>query len=260
MKVLILPDGEAAIRRAAAVIVDHIARRQRPVLGLATGGTMVPLYERLVALFRDGQVSFADVTTFNLDEYVGIAPEHPCSYQSYMQEALFRHIDIDLARTHLPHGQPACLQTEADAYEAKIAEAGGISLQLLGIGRNGHIGFNEPTSSLGSRTRVKTLTETTRNSNRQYFSSGEDTPRYAMTMGIGTILAAHECLLVATGTDKAQAVAEMIEGPVSAICPASALQMHAHVTVILDRAASAKLRLTDYYHHVHPNGEAASLE
>ena len=136
-------------------------------------------------------------------------------------------------------------------------EAGGISLQLLGIGRNGHIGFNEPTSSLGSRTRVKTLTETTRQSNRQYFSSDEDTPRYAITMGIGTILAARECLLLATGADKAHAVADMIEGPVSAICPASALQSHPNATVILDRDASAKLRLRDYYHHVHPNGEVA---
>jgi len=255
MKVLICPSHDAAIDRAADLITEHVTGKPNAVLGLATGGTMVPLYERLVSLHRGGQLSFAGVTTFNLDEYVGIAPEHPCSYHTYMREALFRHIDIDAARTHLPHGKPDCLQAEADRYEATIAEAGGISLQLLGIGRNGHIGFNEPTSSLSSRTRVKTLAETTRQSNRQYFSSDEDTPRYAITMGIGTILAARECLLLATGADKAHAVADMIEGPVSAICPASALQSHPNATVILVRDASAKLRLGDYYHHVHPNGE-----
>jgi glucosamine-6-phosphate deaminase len=260
VKVLICANRDAAINRAAGVFVDHVVVRPEAVLGLATGGTMVPLYERLVTLYREGRVSFAGVTTFNLDEYVGIAPEHPCSYHSYMREALFRHVDIDETRTHLPYGKPSCLQTEAEGYEARIASAGGISLQLLGIGKNGHIGFNEPTSSLGSRTRVKTLTETTRNSNKQYFSSDEDTPRYAITMGIGTILAAHECLLLAIGSDKAQSVADMIEGPVSAICPASALQLHPRATVILDCEAAAKLRMTDYYHHVHPNGETTRLD
>lgn len=260
MRVLICTDHNAAIARAADIFADHIGKRAKAVLGLATGGTMVPLYERLVALNRDGRISFSGVTTFNLDEYVGLEPEHPCSYHSYMREALFRHIDVDMARTHLPHGNPDCLQEEAERYEALIAAAGGISLQLLGIGRNGHIGFNEPTSSLGSRTRVKTLTETTRNANRQYFSSDEQMPRYAITMGIGTILAAGECLLLATGADKAQAVADMIEGPVAAICPASALQLHPNTTVVLDGAASSKLRLTDYYHHVHPNGETIRID
>lgn len=256
MKVLICPDRDAAINRASGMISDHIAARPQAVLGLATGGTMLPLYQRLVALHQHGRLSFAEVTTFNLDEYVGIAPEHPCSYHTYMREALFRHIDIDEARTHLPNGKPNCVRAEAQAYEARISAVGGISLQLLGIGQNGHIGFNEPTSSLGSRTRVKTLTETTRNANRQYFSADEETPRYAITMGIGTILDAQECLLVATGAEKAHAVADMIEGSLSAICPASALQLHPHTTVILDQAAATKLRLTDYYHHVHPNGEA----
>lgn len=254
MKVLICPDRDAAIERAKGIIIDHVNARPKAVLGLATGGTMVPLYERLVSAYQAGAVSFAGVTTFNLDEYIGIPPEHPCSYHTYMRDILFRHIDIDQSRTHLPHGMPDDVDAEGERYEAEITAAGGISLQLLGIGKNGHIGFNEPSSSLASRTRVKTLTETTRNANRQYFPEGEETPRFALTMGIGTILDARECLLIATGADKAQAVADMIEGPVSAACPASALQFHRHATIITDEEAASQLRLTDYYQHVHPDG------
>lgn len=254
MKVLICADRDAAIERAKGIIIDHIKTHPKTVLGLATGGTMVPLYEQLVKAYQAGAVSFAGVTTFNLDEYVGIKPEHPCSYHTYMRDILFQHIDIDPSHTHLPHGMPQSLEAEAEDYEAKISAAGGISLQLLGIGKNGHIGFNEPSSSLASRTRVKTLTESTRAANRQYFPENEETPRFALTMGIGTILDAHECLLIATGADKAQAVAEMIEGPVSAACPASALQFHRHATIITDREAASQLRLTGYYQHVHPDG------
>lgn len=254
MKVLICPDRDAAIERAKGIIIDHVNAKPKAVLGLATGGTMVPLYERLVSAYQAGAVSFAGVTTFNLDEYIGIPPEHPCSYHTYMRDILFQHIDIDQSRTHLPHGMPDDVDAEGERYEAEIAAAGGISLQLLGIGKNGHIGFNEPSSSLASRTRVKTLTETTRNANRQYFPEGEETPRFALTMGIGTILDARECLLIATGADKAQAVADMIEGPVSAACPASALQFHRHATIITDQEAASQLRLTDYYQHVHPDG------
>ncbi len=260
MKVLICSSREAAIDRAAGMVADYVAAHPRAVLGLATGGTMLPLYQRLVDRHGKGHLSFAEVTTFNLDEYVGIAPEHPCSYHSYMRDALFSHIDIDEAHTHLPLGNADCVHQEARSYETRINTAGGISLQLLGIGQNGHIGFNEPTSSLGSRTRVKTLTETTRSANRRYFPADEDTPRYAITMGIGTILDAQNCLLLATGPEKAQAVADMIEGPLSAICPASALQLHPSTTVILDEASSANLRLTDYYHHVHPNGEETRFD
>ncbi|MFK4825789.1 glucosamine-6-phosphate deaminase [Paenochrobactrum sp. BZR 588] len=255
MKVLICPDRDAAIERAKGIIIDHVHAQPKAVLGLATGGTMVPLYEQLVSAYHAGKISFADVTTFNLDEYIGIPPEHPCSYHTYMRDILFRHIDIDQSRTHLPHGLPDNVDAEADRYEAEIAAAGGISLQLLGIGKNGHIGFNEPSSSLTSRTRVKTLTENTRAANRQYFPEGEETPRFALTMGIGTILDARKCLLIATGADKAQAVADMVEGPVSAVCPASALQFHRHATIITDREAAAKLRLTDYYQYVHPDGK-----
>ncbi|MBP7241143.1 glucosamine-6-phosphate deaminase [Amaricoccus sp.] len=259
MKVLICENHDAAVRRAAGLIADHVRGRADAVLGLATGGTMLPLYERLAALHREG-LSFAGVTTFNLDEYVGLAPDHPASYRTYMNDLLFRHIDIDIARTHLPRGDAADPTAEAVRYEAMIAEAGGLSLQLLGVGRNGHIGFNEPTSSLASPTRIKTLTESTRAANRQYFGPDETPPAYAITMGVGTILAARECLLLATGATKAEAVAAMVEGPVAAVCPASALQMHARATVVLDRDAAAGLKLTDYYQNVHPDGEGTPFD
>lgn len=260
MKVLILATRGQAVARAARLIADTVTARPRAVLGLATGGTMLPLYAELRRLHAAERVSFAQVTTFNLDEYVGLAPDHPASYHSYMREALFDHVDIDPARTHLPRGDVADPHAEAEAYEARIAAAGGIDLQLLGIGANGHIGFNEPTSSLGSKTRIKTLTDSTRDANRPYFAAGETLPGYALTMGVGSILAARHCVLVATGAGKAAAVADMIEGPVSAVCPASALQLHRHATVILDAEAAGALRLVDYYQHVHPGGATSAFE
>lgn len=254
MKVLILPDTEAATARAADILCEAVARFPETTLGLATGGTMLPLYAVLAERCRDGQVSFARTKTFNLDEYVGVGPEHPCSFHRYMVDAFFDRTDIDPRNAYLPRGDAPDPDTEAALYEARIAEAGGIDLQLLGIGRNGHIGFNEPTSSLGSRTRTKTLTESTRAANRSCFDGDDDVPRFAITMGIATILDARACLMLATGPAKAEAVAAMIEGPVSAYCPASALQLHPKVTVVLDEAAASRLRLTDYYQHVHPNG------
>ncbi|MCB2129545.1 MAG: glucosamine-6-phosphate deaminase [Rhodobacteraceae bacterium] len=260
MKVLICRSHPEAIERSVRMIEAHIRDTPRPVLGLATGGTMLPLYKRLAELHRDAGLSFAGCSSFNLDEYVGIAPDHPASYHVYMRRALFDHVDIDLARTHLPRGDAADVHAEARAFEDRISAEGGISLQLLGIGQNGHIGFNEPTSSLGSRTRIKTLTESTRIANRQYFGEGETPPHYALTMGIGTILDARECLLVATGKAKSAAVAAMVEGPVSAICPASALQLHARATIVLDQDAASELKLMDYYQHVHPDGGDTSFD
>lgn len=258
MKVLILETPEAAYDRATGLICDLIADNHRAVLGLATGGTMSPVYERLVARHRAG-LSFAGVTTFNLDEYVGLAPEDPQSYRSYMKQHLFDLTDIDPARTHLPRGNAANPVLEADRYEEAIRHAGGIDLQMLGIGANGHIGFNEPTSSLRSRTRVKTLTRETRAANSRYFESPEAVPTFAITMGIATILDSRSCVLLATGAKKADAVAAMVEGPLSAICPASALQMHPHVTVIADGAAASKLALRSYYQHVHPDGSEREI-
>jgi glucosamine-6-phosphate deaminase len=254
MKVLILPDEQAAIARAAGIIADTLRAHPSATLGLATGGTMLPVYADLVDRHRNGTLSLALAKSFNLDEYVGLRPDHPGSYHRYMAEALFDRTDMRPLHAHLPRGDASDPKAEAKSYEARIARAGGIDLQLLGLGRNGHIGFNEPTSSLGSRTRIKTLTQDTRDANRRYFDHDDDVPRYAITMGIATILDARHCVLLATGKAKADAAAAMIEGPMAAICPASALQMHPQTTVILDQPAASALRLQDYYHHVHPGG------
>lgn len=258
MKVLILPTKSAAISRAADIIAATVSETPDCVLGLATGSTMLPLYAELAHRFREGRFSLATTTTFNLDEYVGLPPDHPASYHRYMAEVLFELTDMRLAHAHLPHGDASDAKAEAQAYEALIAKAGGINLQLLGLGQNGHIGFNEPTSSLGSRTRIKTLTDSTRRANRTHFDRETDVPRYAITMGIGTILEARACLLLAMGSAKAEAVAAMIEGPLSAICPASALQMHPKTTVILDEEAASGLRLAAYYQYVHPKGQQSA--
>lgn len=249
MKVLILDTADHAATRTASLIVRQVQARPDAVLGLATGATMTPVHALLRAAHRAGQISFAQVTTFNLDEYLGLPPTDPRSYRATMQAELFDHVDIDPARTHLPIGDAPDPEAQAARYEAAIAAAGGIDLQLLGIGRNGHIGFNEPISSLTSRTRVKALTQETRAANARYFPEG-GTPRFALTMGIGTITEARHCLMLATGAAKADAVAAMIEGPLSAACPASILQMHRHATVILDRTAAGRLKLLGHYDRV----------
>ncbi|MTI18083.1 glucosamine-6-phosphate deaminase [Rhodobacteraceae bacterium RKSG542] len=255
MKTLIFKSAQQAEQKASSLIMEMVRAKPDCILGLATGGTMERVYENIVAEYQKGGVSFASVQSFNLDEYVGLAPSHPSSYHTYMKEALFKHIDIQTQNTHLPKGDAADPVAAADAYEALIETSGGIDLQLLGIGKNGHIGFNEPTSSLRSRTRVKTLTTSTLQANRQYFDSDEEMPHFAITMGIESILSARHCVLLATGESKADAAAHMIEGPLSAICPASALQFHQRVTVILDEAAASKLKLKHYYEQVHPAGE-----
>jgi glucosamine-6-phosphate deaminase len=257
MKVLIFGTQAEAFAWASGALHGKVKSQPGAVLGLATGGTMLRLYIGLIDLCRKAGTSLSDITTFNLDEYIGLAPEHPASYHSYMQENLFSKLDFDPRNTHLPRGDAADPDAEAQRYEALIAQAGGIDLQLLGIGRNGHIGFNEPSSSLASRTRVKTLTAATHDANRQYFDTPDQLPKCALTMGVGTILDSHECLLIATGDDKADAVAKMVEGPITASCPASALQFHRHVTVVLDEQAASQLQLRAYYSHVHPNGGEA---
>jgi len=254
MKILIFNTPEEAAARVAAQITTTVQQNPAARLGLATGGTMPPVYRHLVQAHGRGEVSFARAVSFNLDEYVGLPATHPCSYHSFMQAELFGQADFAPQNTHLPHGDAPDPAAESLRYEALIADKGGIDLQLLGIGPNGHIGFNEPSSSLASRTRVKTLTQTTLQANQTYFDQGEQPPRYAITMGIGTILEARAVVLLATGAGKAQAVAEMIEGPLTAACPASSLQMHPQVTVVLDQAAAAALKHRDYYHTVHPEG------
>ena len=256
MKVLIHETEGTATDCVAGLFVDRLARQPDTVLGLATGGTMEAVYDRLIARHKAGEMSMAQATSFNLDEYVGLSPDHPCSYWHYMREKLFDHVDIDPNRAFLPHGDAPDAELEAERYEAAIVQAGDIGLQLLGLGTNGHIGFNEPTSSLVSHTRIKTLTRSTREANARYFDSFDDVPRLAITMGIGTIMRAEEIVLLAFGAAKADVVAKMIEGPVSAACPASVLQMHRKVTVVIDEAAASKLALRAYYEEVHPEVRA----
>ena len=254
MKILIFPTAEAAAERVAQQILTAVRAKPQARLGLATGGTMPPVYQRLVAAYRAGQVSFAETLSFNLDEYVGLPADHPCSYHHFMQDTLFAQTDFAPAHTHLPKGDAPDAAAESARYDALIAANGPIDLQLLGLGPNGHIGFNEPSSSLASRTRVKTLTSATLAANKRYFAAGEQPPKYAITVGIGTILDAREIVLLATGAGKAKAAAQMIEGQLSAACPASSLQMHQNTTVVLDAAAAADLQHLDYYHTVHPEG------
>ncbi|MGR3464487.1 glucosamine-6-phosphate deaminase [Limimaricola sp.] len=220
---------------------------------------MEPVYARLVEAVRAGTVRLDRMTSFNLDEYVGLPPDHAQSYHAFMRAQLIAPLGLDPARLHLPRGDAPDPVAEARRYEAAILAAGGIDLQLLGIGENGHIGFNEPSSSLASPTRVKTLNRGTRAANARFFGPGETVPRHAITMGIATILQARHALMLATGAHKAAAVAAMAEGPVSARCPASALQMHPRATIVLDAAAAAKLELRDYYDTVHPDGREPPL-
>lgn len=255
MRILILETAEAAADKVAGLMVARLRQDPAVVLGLATGGTMEAVYSRLIASHRAGQISFAGATSFNLDEYIGLGADHPASYAHYMRAHLFDHVDIDPARTHLPSGDAPDPATEAARYEAMIVAAGDIGFQLLGLGANGHIGFNEPTSSLSSLTRIKTLTRSTREANARFYDRPEDVPHRAITMGIGTIMRADEVVLLAYGAGKSSAVAALIEGPVSAACPASVLQMHRHVTVVIDEASAADLTLRTYYDDVHPHGQ-----
>ncbi|MFT6533420.1 MAG: glucosamine-6-phosphate deaminase [Limimaricola cinnabarinus] len=260
MKILILPDREAAVAACVDLIAQTLTATPDAVLGLATGGTMEPVYAGLLARARAGEVTLNRMTSFNLDEYVGLPPGHPQSYHTYMQERLFGPLGFDPARAHLPRGDASDPMAEAVRYDAAIMAAGGIDLQLLGIGGNGHIGFNEPSSSLASPTRVKTLTRATRAANARFFGPDETVPQFAITMGIATILRSRHAVLLATGGPKAAAVAAMAEGPLSARCPASALQMHPKATIVLDAEAAADLELRQYYETVHPQGQEVSLD
>lgn len=254
MQVLIFPSRDEATRAAAKRIADRIVGHLDIVLGLATGGTMEPVYARLIEIVREGGIDVSRASSFNLDEYVGLAADHPQSYATTMRRLLFDHLPFDPERTRLPRGDAPDPLREAKLYEAMIAAAGGVELQLLGLGNNGHIGFNEPSSSLASRTRIKRLTRNTIEANQRFFGPDETVPTHSITMGIATIMEAREVMLVATGAAKAEAVAAMIEGPVSAACPASALQYHPRAAIMLDPDAAAGLKLRDYYEDVHPGG------
>lgn len=257
MEIIILKDAESVAETGAELVTELLRVSPAAVLGLATGSTQLALYSKLVESYRAGGISFKRTTTFNLDEYLGVTPGNPQSYRAYMRRELFDKVDISTGSTFLPEcgeGQNPVLV--GPDYEKKIAAAGGIDLQVLGIGVNGHIGFNEPSSSLNSRTRVKTLTRQTVEDNSRLFAADEFQPRLAVTMGIATIMDARRILMLATGQNKADAVARMAEGPVTAMCPASILQMHERVTVLLDEAAASGLQNRDYYDWTHQQNES----
>lgn len=251
MEVIITANPEEMSKLAATLIRRQILQKPNSVLGLATGSTPIPLYAELVRMHREEGLDFSKVKTFNLDEYLGLPPTHKQSYHYFMNEHLFSKVNVSPANVHVPYGHTEHVLEFCQWYEDEIAKAGGIDLQLLGIGADGHIAFNEPGSSLGSRTRLKTLTEQTIKDNARFFDNPDEVPRFAITMGVGTILEAKEILLIADGQRKADIVAEFIEGPVTAQVTASALQLHRHVTVIIDEEAASKLKRADYYRWVY---------
>ena len=242
MEVVVKKTYEEVSELAGKIIADAIRRKPRCVLGFATGSTPIGTYQELARLNKAGEIDFAQVVTFNLDEYVGLPTDHPESYRRFMDEQLFNHVNIRPENTYLPDGLSKDIEGFCEWYEDKMLEHGGIDVQLLGIGHNGHIGFNEPGSSFGSRTRVKTLTRRTLEANARFFDDDvEQVPKYAITMGIGTILDAGQVVLVANGEGKADAVAAMVEGPITAQVPATVVQLHERATIILDTEAASKL-------------------
>lgn len=253
MEVIIRGNENEASQLAADLIASALGTNPRLVLGLATGRTMEGLYGKLVEKHVNDQLDFSSAVTFNLDEYIGLAPENPNSYRSYMNHHLFGRINIALENTHLPNGSVADLERECADYEDRIAASGGIDLQLLGIGSTGHIGFNEPLSALRSRTRCKALTPGTIAQNSPLFDNPEDMPKRAITMGVGTILDSRRCIMLVTGEAKADIVSKAVEGPITSMISATALQLHPRCTVIVDEAAAAKLENRGYYDWIFQN-------
>lgn len=252
MEIIIQPTPSAGSVIAARIIAKLVRSKPDCVLGLATGSTPLATYRELVRMHREESLDFSNVTTFNLDEYVGLPPEHPQSYHAFMDEHLFRHINVAPRNIHIPDGTARNVPAECARYEASIIAAGGIDVQILGIGTDGHIGFNEPTSSLASRTRIKTLTEQTRADNARFFEGDlAKVPVHCITMGVGTIMDCRQVIMLAFGSNKAQAIAEAVEGPITSMNPASVLQMHPVAKCIIDEPAAGKLSKTDYYRWVY---------
>ncbi len=254
MEIIIQPNSDAAARTVACVIAREIRRKPDLVLGLATGRTMESVYGYLAQMHRDQGLSFASCRTFNLDEYIGIPADHPSSYRHYMNMHLFSKIDINLKNTYLPNGMATDLTAECQRYEYAMVERGGIDLQLLGIGHDGHIGFNEPLSSLRSRTREKALTLSTLQANSAMFNNDmSQVPRRAITMGVGTILDSKRAIMLVTGASKATILAKAAEGAITSMVTGSALQLHPRCTIIIDEAASTGLEGIEYYRWIFAN-------
>lgn len=250
MEVVVQPSAALAIRLVARLVEDRVRQNSKTVLGLATGRTMEKVYKHLA----DCGVSFKHCQSFNLDEYIGLASDDPNTYQHYMQTHFFSHIDMEAKNTHIPNGCASDLEQAADEYEQLIKNSGGIDVQLLGIGEAGHIGFNEPLSSIMSRTRDKCLTPTTRSQNAEMFGGDpERVPARALTMGVGTILKARELILLATGKMKASIIAQAVEGPITSMVSASAIQLHPNCKVVVDEDAARKLKGREYYDFIFAN-------
>jgi glucosamine-6-phosphate deaminase len=257
MEVIIQRDYEQMSKAAAQIVVDVLNAKPNAVLGMATGSTPLGLYQELVRLHEQEQLDFSRVTTFNLDEYVGLPMSHPQSYHYFMHEHFFQHVNIPRQNINIPSGTTSNYPAFCQWYENRIAECGGIDLQILGIGSDGHIAFNEPGSSLTSRTRLKTLSKQTIDDNARFFERRESVPVYAITMGVGTILDARKLVLIASGKAKAKAIAQAVEGPVTSMVTASAIQLHRDAVVITDEEAAAGLEMRDYYEFIYAAKPAA---
>ena len=253
MEIVIVRDADEVGRVAALKIASVVQRDPEAVLGLATGSSPTGIYASLAARVAAGELDFGRASGFALDEYVGIPLEHPESYASVIERDVVVPLGMDASKVHVPDGRASDVEAAVVEYERAIADAGGIDIQILGIGANGHIGFNEPTSSFASRTRIKTLAPQTRADNARFFDDPSHVPTHCLTQGLGTILDAHEVVLVAQGSSKASAVAGMVEGPLGAMCPGSALQLHRHATIVVDEAAASLLQLADYYRYTYAN-------
>lgn len=253
MQVIIKDTYDEISIEAAEIIKDAIHLKPNLVLGLATGSSPIGTYKELIRMHKAGELDFSKVVTFNLDEYVGLPSTHDQSYHYFMHDNLFNHINISPTNVHVPSGVVKDFGLYCQWYEDEIAKVGGVDLQVLGIGSDGHIGFNEPGSSLASRTSIVTLTAETIDDNSRFFESKDDVPRFAITMGVGTIMEAKHCLLVANGAKKADPVATLVEGPITSQVTASALQMHPNATVIIDNDAASNLERIDYYKWTYEN-------
>ena len=249
MEVVILPGGRQIASVAADAVQALLRRKPDAVLGLATGSSPLPIYDELAQRYERGLLDFSQVHGFMLDEYVGLEPGHPESYREVIRRDFASRVNIPPENVHGPEGSASDIPAACRAYEDVIRESGGVDLQLLGLGTDGHIGFNEPGSSLVSRTRIKTLIEQTRRDNARFFHGLAAVPHHVLTQGLGTILESRHAVLVATGAQKAQAVHDLVEGPLAAVCPASVLQLHPHASILIDEAAASSLKLADYYRH-----------
>jgi glucosamine-6-phosphate deaminase len=247
MEIVICKDYDAMSKQAADAVAEVVRNKPNCVLGLATGTSPIGLYTELIRMHKEEGLDFSQVSSFNLDEYVGLPPEHEQSYRYFMNKHLFDGLNIDKANTHVPSGTATDYAAHCQEYEDAITAAGGVDVQVLGIGSDGHVGFNEPSDSLCCRTHTVTLTEQTIDDNARLFEKKEDVPLFACTMGVGTVMDARKCVMVVNGKHKAATVARAFEGPVSCMCTASALQMHNDTHVFLDDDAAGELQMADYY-------------